>query len=105
MLGCFAGYNATILAYGQTGSGKTHTMGTGSPSGLSEDQIGLVPRVFSFIFEELDRRKKLSSFSEFTIKVSFLELYNEELHDLLDPSTGKVTKELQIKEKNGSIYI
>lgn len=61
-------------------------MGTGSTAGLSEDQIGIVPRVFKFIFEELDRRKKLSSFSEFIIKVSFLELYNEELHDLLDPT-------------------
>jgi hypothetical protein len=46
-----------------------------------------VPRVFAFIFEELERKKKESSLSEFTIKVSFLELYNEELHDLLDPLT------------------
>ena len=69
---------------------------------MSEDQIGLLPRVFKFIFEELERRKKLSQFSEFTIKVQFLELYNEELHDLLDPSTigavdrvtGKPLKEL-----------
>jgi kinesin family protein 4/21/27 len=37
VLGCFAGYNATILAYGQTGSGKTHTMGTGSTVGLSQE--------------------------------------------------------------------
>lgn len=77
-------------------------MGTGSTNGLSEDQVGIVPRVFNFIFEELDRRKKLNSLSEFTIKISFLELYNEELHDLLDPAnigavdkiTGKSIKEL-----------
>eukprot|EP00347_Sterkiella_histriomuscorum_P016618 403352497 len=110
VLGCFAGYNATILAYGQTGSGKTHTMGTGSTSGLLEEQIGIVPRVFQFIFDELDRRKRMSSFSEFAIKVSFLELYNEELHDLLDPvmvgnHASKSTKELLIKEKNGNIYV
>lgn len=37
VLGCFEGYNATILAYGQTGSGKTHTMGTGSTIGLSSE--------------------------------------------------------------------
>ena len=37
ILGCFSGYNATILAYGQTGSGKTHTMGTGSTVGLPFD--------------------------------------------------------------------
>lgn len=102
VLGCFSGFNATILAYGQTGSGKTHTMGTSCTNGLSEDQVGIVPRVFNFIFEELDRRKKLNSLSEFTIKISFLELYNEELHDLLDPTTinavdrmtGKAVKEL-----------
>ena len=61
-------------------------MGTGSTSGLLEEQIGIVPRVFKFIFDELERRKKLSTFSEFTVKVAFLELYNEELHDLLDPA-------------------
>jgi hypothetical protein len=88
-------------------------MGTGSTSGLLEDQVGIVPRVFAFIFEELDRKKRQFSLSEFTIKIQFLELYNEELHDLLDPMTigavdkitGKSTKELFIKEKNGTIYI
>lgn len=111
VLGCFAGYNATILAYGQTGSGKTHTMGTASTSGLDDEAIGIVPRVFRFIFEELDRKRRQYTMSEFTIKISFLELYNEELHDLLDQSgpvdrvTGKSMKELVIKEKNGTIYI
>ena len=73
----------------------------------------MLPRVFHFIFEELEARKKASQYSEFTIKISFLELYNEELHDLLDPAsigavdriTGKLTKELTIKEKNGNIYV
>jgi kinesin family protein 4/21/27 len=37
VLGCFDGYNATILAYGQTGSGKTHSMGTGSTIGMPAD--------------------------------------------------------------------
>lgn len=60
-------------------------MGTGSTAGLNEEQIGIVPRVFDQIFEELDRKRRESSLSEFTIKVSFLELYNEELKDLLDP--------------------
>jgi hypothetical protein len=110
VLGCFVGYNATILAYGQTGSGKTHTMGTGSTNGFDDESIGIVPRVFQFIFEELDRKKKQSSLSEFTIKVAFLELYNEELHDLLDigpldRQTGKPLKELAIKEKNGAISV
>ena len=70
--------------------------------GLPPEAVGIVPRVFEFIFEELNARKQQSSFSEFTIKCSFLELYNEELHDLFDPNTigavdkntGKPLKEL-----------
>ncbi len=89
-------------------------MGTGSTDGLDESQIGIVPRVFSFIFSEIEKRKQASQFVDFTIKCSFLELYNEELHDLFDPSTigavdritGKAIKELQIREeKNGAITI
>lgn len=56
VLGCFNGFNATILAYGQTGSGKTHTMGTASSIGVPFDQVGIVPRVFKFIFDELAHR-------------------------------------------------
>ena len=111
ILGCFHGLNATILAYGQTGSGKTHTMGTGSTVGLSNEQIGIVPRVFDFIFEELDNRRRQSEYSEFSVKVQFLELYGEEMNDLLDigvidKATGKSSKSLQIREeKNGTIKI
>lgn len=94
VLGCFHGFNATILAYGQTGSGKTHSMGTGSTLGLPFEEVGIVPRVFKFIFEELEARKAAAEYSEFKVSVAFLELYNEELHDLLDPAginkqTGK----------------
>ena len=107
VLGCFHGFNATILAYGQTGSGKTHSMGTGSTLGLPFEEVGIVPRVFKFIFEELEARKAAAEYAEFKVSVAFLELYNEELHDLLDPAginkqTGKSAKELSIREeKNG----
>ena len=105
ILGCFAGYNATILAYGQTGSGKTHTMGTGSTVGLPAEQIGIVPRVFDFIFSEIENRRKQSEFSEFTVKVQFLELYGDDIRDLLDNNTAvdkntgqKATKDIRITE-------
>lgn len=81
VLGCFAGFNATVLAYGQTGSGKTFTMGSGFTLGVSEDDLGIIPRVIRLIFEEELRRKE---FAEFVIKCTFLEIYNEELIDLLD---------------------
>jgi len=86
-------------------------MGTGNTIGVPFEQVGIVPRVFKFIFDELDNRKAQSEYSEFKVKVSFLELYNEEFHDLLDPAsmqrdriTGKPQKEITIREeKNGTI--
>lgn len=74
------GYNATILAYGQTGSGKTYTMGSSLAS--KEEDEGIIGRVIKDIFNEIDRRKEKI---EFGLKVSFLEIYNEEIYDLLDP--------------------
>jgi kinesin family protein 4/21/27 len=81
VLGCFQGYNATVLAYGQTGSGKTFTMGSGYTIGLKEHDLGIIPRVIRLIFEEVEKRK---SKADIVIKCAFLEIYNEELHDLLD---------------------
>ncbi len=72
-------------------------MGTGSTLGLPMEKIGIVPRVFKFIFDELEFRKSQSEYSEFKVKVSFLELYNEELHDLLDiPPKGKTLQQKDI---------
>lgn len=86
-------------------------MGTASSIGVPFDQVGIVPRVFKFIFDELDHRRAQSEFSEFNVKCTFMELYNEEIHDLLDPNsmrrdkiTGKAIKEISIREeKNGTI--
>jgi len=102
VLGCFEGYNATVLAYGQTGSGKTWTMGSGHTKDLREDELGVIPRVIKLIFDEVEKRK---SKKEFIIKCSFLEIYNEELNDLLDntsPITGGRGDKITIREeKNG----
>lgn len=80
-------------------------MGTGTTVGLPEAQIGIVPRVFGFIFDELENRKKQNAFNEYTVKVQFLELYGEEMHDLLAPGTfdktGASTKNLMIREEKG----
>lgn len=110
VLGCFQGYNATVLAYGQTGSGKTWTMGSGHTTGLDPDDFGIIPRVINLIFEEVEKRKQKT---EFIIKCSFLEIYNEELNDLLDVSmlqhamaTGERTNKINIREeKSGQIAI
>jgi len=85
-----AGFNCTIFAYGQTGTGKTHTM-EGDIS--SEENAGIVPRSVKSILEKLE-----SSGAEFTIRVSFLELYNEELQDLLADNSERDKGKLRLCE-------
>ncbi|XP_001375390.1 kinesin-like protein KIF11 [Monodelphis domestica] len=81
------GYNCTVFAYGQTGTGKTFTMeGERSPNEeytWEEDPLaGIIPRTLHQIFEKLTENG-----TEFSVKVSLLEIYNEELFDLLNPTT------------------
>ncbi|XP_006880402.1 PREDICTED: kinesin-like protein KIF11-like [Elephantulus edwardii] len=89
------GYNCTIFAYGQTGTGKTFTMeGERSPNEeytWEEDPLaGIIPRTLHQIFEKLT-----DNGTEFSVKVSLLEIYNEELFDLLSPSSD-VSERLQM---------
>ncbi|KAM6981037.1 kinesin-like protein KIF13B [Aplochiton taeniatus] len=77
----FQGYNACIFAYGQTGSGKSYTMMG------SVDQPGLIPRLCSSLFDRtlLEQREEES----FTVEVSYMEIYNEKVRDLLDPKGSR----------------
>ncbi|KAB1271670.1 Kinesin-like protein KIF11 [Camelus dromedarius] len=89
------GYNCTIFAYGQTGTGKTFTMeGERSPNEeytWEQDPLaGIIPRTLHQIFEKLT-----DNGTEFSVKVSLLEIYNEELFDLLNPSSD-VSERLQM---------
>lgn len=91
------GFNGTIFAYGQTGAGKSHTM-TG-PDPVS-DQRGLLPRSFSHIFENLD---KASKDTQYLVRGSYLEIYNEEIRDLL--STDPKAK-CELKDSpNSGVYV
>nr|XP_026500137.1 kinesin-like protein Klp61F [Vanessa tameamea] len=90
-----AGYNCTVFAYGQTGTGKTHTMvgeaAADETTWQSDPLAGIIPRALSQIFDEL----RISN-TEYTVRVSYLELYNEELFDLL--STSEDNSKLRIYE-------
>lgn len=78
------GYNCTIFAYGQTGTGKTYTMEGGgtrkAKSGELPTDAGVIPRSVRQIFDILE-----AQCAEYSMKVTFLELYNEEITDLLAP--------------------
>uniref|UniRef100_A0A3B3QHF6 Kinesin family member 13B n=1 Tax=Paramormyrops kingsleyae TaxID=1676925 RepID=A0A3B3QHF6_9TELE len=84
----FQGYNACIFAYGQTGSGKSYTMMG------SADQPGLIPRLCSSLFERTMREQKQDE--SFTVEVSFMEIYNEKVRDLLDPKGSR--QALKVRE-------
>ena len=77
-MGALEGYNGTVFAYGQTGSGKTFTI-TG---GERYADRGMTPRTFSTMFEEFDRRPDTT----WRCFISYLEIYNEAIYDLLDRS-------------------
>jgi kinesin family protein 4/21/27 len=103
------GFNCTILAYGQTSSGKTFTM-----TGIDLDAdpadpnngMGIIPRAVSTIFSTAKRLKEERSNAwNYGVKASFIEIYNEDLIDLLsiDDSFGG-RREVQIREdKDGNI--
>ena len=77
------------MAYGQTGSGKTHTMGTADTSNNEEDAQGLIPNLYLIYTKFTDNSNNFSHDSkseqtyESVIKVSFLEIYGEDVYDLL----------------------
>ncbi|KAL4805307.1 P-loop containing nucleoside triphosphate hydrolase protein [Aspergillus unguis] len=90
-----AGYNCTIFAYGQTGTGKTYTMSGDMTDtlGILSDNAGIIPRVLYSLFGKL-------ADTESTVKCSFIELYNEELRDLLSAEENPKLK-IYENEKKG----
>lgn len=82
------GYNSTIFAYGQTGCGKSFSM-----QGVQEPdcQRGIIPRAFEHIFEAIS----VAEDYKYLVLASYLEIYNEEIRDLLGPNTKK---KLELKE-------
>ena len=89
----FEGYHTCIFAYGQTGSGKSYTM-MGTP-----DQPGLIPRTCEDLFQRIESTN--SPQVSYTVRVSYFEVYNEHVRDLLAPlshSSEKHPNYLKIRE-------
>ncbi|GMT29798.1 hypothetical protein PFISCL1PPCAC_21095 [Pristionchus fissidentatus] len=87
--GTLSGFNGTIFAYGQTGSGKTHTMI--GPSGKVDSDAGIIPRGLQLLFQELERKAEANpGLFKHSITVSFVELYNEHIYDLIANTDEKL---------------
>lgn len=114
------GFHATVFAYGQTGSGKTHTMegfvydhqaGDNGPTVVAAkprvrvketppEQLGIVPRAVTGLFSQIGREKTQTPSEEFVVKVSFLQIYNERIFDLLNP-----VKDLAVGEEDRGLRL
>ncbi|XP_049337030.1 kinesin-like protein KIF15-A isoform X2 [Astyanax mexicanus] len=97
---CMNGYNGTIFAYGQTGSGKTFTMlGPNELNDFSDDLRGVIPRSFEYLFFLINREvEKSSGAKSFLCKCSFIEIYNEQIFDLLDSASASLFLREDIKK-------
>lgn len=77
----FQGYNNCIFAYGQTGSGKSYSM-----MGYGKD-LGIIPMICQDMFRRIESLQQADSNLQYTVEVSYLEIYNERVRDLLNPAT------------------
>ncbi|CAJ2627591.1 unnamed protein product [Trifolium pratense] len=104
------GFNCTVFAYGQTGTGKTYTMegGMRNKGGDLTAEAGVIPRAVRQIFDILEAQN-----ADYSMKVTFLELYNEEITDLLSaednsprPIEERVKKPVALMEDGkGSVLL
>nr|XP_046229318.1 kinesin-like protein KIF3C [Scatophagus argus] len=94
-----AGFNGTIFAYGQTGTGKTYTM---QGAWMDPEKRGVIPNAFDHIFTHISRSQ---SDKQYLVRASYLEIYLEEIRDLLDPKHGN-TRSLELRESPESgVYV
>ena len=89
------GYNGTIFAYGQTGTGKTFTMEGDFETDINK---GIIPRSIDWIFNNI----KNYPAQQFLVRVSFVEIYNEEVRDLLSKTKRQ---KLNVREKDKVFYV
>ena len=90
------GFNGTIFAYGQTGTGKTYTM-EGVPSDVNNR--GVIPNSFAHVFNHISK----SVNQQYLVRASYLEIYQEEVRDLLAKNQGKY---LELKERpDTGVYV
>ncbi|KAG7481121.1 hypothetical protein MATL_G00063450 [Megalops atlanticus] len=95
------GYNVTVFAYGQTGSGKTYTIGGGPIVSTPEGESGIIPRATQEIF----LRMAASQGTRFSVRVSYIEVYREELRDLLELDTSSKDMHIREDEKGNTVVV
>ncbi|KAK4223337.1 kinesin-like protein KIF22 [Podospora fimiseda] len=98
----FQGLDVTIFAYGVTGTGKTHTM----RGGLRLAERGVIPRLLSNVFRRGKRiAKDTNGDSTVEVALSYYEIYNDKVFDLLEPPEKRTPSGLPLREKEGKTIV
>ncbi|RNE99703.1 putative kinesin [Trypanosoma rangeli] len=98
------GYNGTVLVYGQTGSGKTYTMLGGSMVGDYNAPVGIAALAVRDLFSDIEEEVQRNPSMQVDVYVSLIEIYNEQLRDLLI-APGAPTASLSIRENEHGVYV
>ncbi|KAL2161057.1 hypothetical protein VTH06DRAFT_8770 [Thermothelomyces fergusii] len=98
----FQGLDVTIFAYGVTGTGKTHTM----RGGLRLADRGVIPRLLSNVFRRGKKvMKDTNGATAVTVSLSYYEIYNDKVYDLLEPPEKRTPAGLPLREKDGKTIV
>ncbi|XP_075684707.1 kinesin-like protein KIF27 [Rhinoderma darwinii] len=95
------GYNTTVFAYGQTGSGKTYTIGGGHVASVADEEKGIIPRAIQELFQTISENHNI----DFAVKVSYIEVYKEDLRDLLELETNVKDIHIREDEKGNTVIV
>ncbi|XP_072260191.1 kinesin-like protein KIF27 [Pyxicephalus adspersus] len=95
------GYNATVFAYGQTGSGKTYTIGGGHVASVADEEKGIIPRAIQELFQLISENHN----TDFNVTVSYIEVYKEDLRDLLELETNVKDIHIREDEKGNTVIV
>lgn len=98
----FQGLDVTIFAYGVTGTGKTHTM----RGGLKLADRGVIPRLLSNVFRRSKKiAKDTAGATSVSVDLSYYEIYNDKVFDLLEPPEKRQPAGLPLREKDGKTVV
>ncbi|KAJ4390459.1 hypothetical protein N0V85_007199 [Neurospora sp. IMI 360204] len=98
----FQGLDVTIFAYGVTGTGKTHTM----RGGMKMEDRGLIPRLLSNVYRRGKKIEKDSNGETIVdVHLSYYEIYNDKVYDLLEPPETRTPMGLPLREKEGKTFV
>jgi hypothetical protein len=102
MKALFQGLDVTIFAYGVTGTGKTHTM----RGGLRLAERGVIPRLLSNVFRRAKKlMKDTNGSTSVDVALSYYEIYNDKVYDLLEPPEKRTPAGLPLREKDGKTIV